>query len=100
MSTNFLHLAVTDSVRQAQEHYYGNPHPVADATGPDELTPEEVDFIQARQLLCGDDQRKRLALHPASWRSRGLPARFRSANTGVRRLSGQSPDAVHRQSSR
>jgi predicted pyridoxine 5'-phosphate oxidase superfamily flavin-nucleotide-binding protein len=48
MSTNFLHLAVTDSVRQAQEHYYGNPHPVADATGPDELTPEEVDFIQTR----------------------------------------------------
>jgi predicted pyridoxine 5'-phosphate oxidase superfamily flavin-nucleotide-binding protein len=49
MATNFLHLAVTDSVRRAQEHYYGDSHHAAGhATGPDELTPEEVDFIQAR----------------------------------------------------
>src|SRR5436190_11680114 len=48
MATNFLHLAVTDSVRQVQDHYYGDSHPVPDATGPDELTPEEIDFIQAR----------------------------------------------------
>jgi predicted pyridoxine 5'-phosphate oxidase superfamily flavin-nucleotide-binding protein len=49
MAANFLHLAVTDSVRQAQEHYYGDSHPAAaDAAGPDELTPEEMDFIQAR----------------------------------------------------
>ena len=48
MAANFLHLAVTDSVRKAQEHYYGDSHPVAGATGPDELTPEEVDFIHAR----------------------------------------------------
>ena len=48
MAANFLHVAVTDSVRKAQEHYYGDSHPVADATGPDKLTPEEVDFIQAR----------------------------------------------------
>jgi hypothetical protein len=49
MATNFLHLAVTDSVRRAQEHYYGDSHPAAgDATAPDALTPAEVDFIQAR----------------------------------------------------
>ncbi len=48
MAANFLHLAVTDSVRRAQEHYYGDTPFVADGTGPDELTSEEVEFIQAR----------------------------------------------------
>jgi len=48
MSTNFLHLAVTDSVRQAQERYYGNSQPATDRTGPDELTEEEIEFIRAR----------------------------------------------------
>src|SRR5436190_17512769 len=48
MAKNFHHLAITDSVRQAQKHYYGGLEPAALDTGPDELTPEEIEFIQAR----------------------------------------------------
>jgi predicted pyridoxine 5'-phosphate oxidase superfamily flavin-nucleotide-binding protein len=49
MAANFRHLIATDSVRQAQEHYYGVSETEANlTTGPDELTPEETDFIQAR----------------------------------------------------
>src|SRR5215469_8846172 len=47
MSNNFLDLAVTDSVRRAQRHYYGS-QPVVGAARPHHLTPEEIDFIQAR----------------------------------------------------
>src|SRR5580765_2203197 len=49
MSTNFQRLSRTTSVRQAQKHYYGASEPRTNpATPPDELTPEEIDFIQAR----------------------------------------------------
>jgi len=49
MPANFQHLSRTNSVREAQKHYYGASEPEADAaTPPDDLTPEEVDFIQAR----------------------------------------------------
>ena len=51
MPANFQRLSRTNSVREAQKHYYGASEPqvaAGDATGPDALTPEEVDFIQAR----------------------------------------------------
>ena len=49
MPTNFDHLSRTNSVREAQKHYYGASEVEADpATPPDELTPEEITFIQAR----------------------------------------------------
>ena len=48
MATNFLKLAVTDSVRKAQEHYFGRSQPIAGALERDALTEEEITFIQAR----------------------------------------------------
>ncbi len=49
MPANFQRLSRTKSVREAQKHYYGAAEPEAHAkTPPDELTSEEVDFIQAR----------------------------------------------------
>lgn len=48
MPANFQHLTRTDSVRQAQKHYYGASEPLREATTPDELTPEEIDFIRSR----------------------------------------------------
>jgi predicted pyridoxine 5'-phosphate oxidase superfamily flavin-nucleotide-binding protein len=48
MAENFLKLAVTDSVRQAQEHYFGSSPGVAPSSEPDALTPDEVAFIEAR----------------------------------------------------
>jgi predicted pyridoxine 5'-phosphate oxidase superfamily flavin-nucleotide-binding protein len=48
MADNFLKLAVTDSVRKAQEEYFGNSPGIAAPSEPDALTPDEVAFIQAR----------------------------------------------------
>ncbi|HSU52775.1 MAG TPA: pyridoxamine 5'-phosphate oxidase family protein [Candidatus Dormibacteraeota bacterium] len=48
MAANFQRLSTTNSVRQAQKHYYGDSDPAGDATAPDALTPEEVEFIGAR----------------------------------------------------
>jgi len=49
MSANFERLSRTDSVREAQKHYYGASEPQVDAATPlDELTAEETDFIRAR----------------------------------------------------
>ena len=51
MATTFQRLSRTNSVREAQKHYYGASEPqvaAGDATGPDELTPEEMAFIHAR----------------------------------------------------
>jgi predicted pyridoxine 5'-phosphate oxidase superfamily flavin-nucleotide-binding protein len=49
MPENFDRLSRTDSVRSAQERYYGASEPAVDAaTPPDELTPEEIDFVRAR----------------------------------------------------
>ena len=48
MATNFLKLAVTDSVRKAQEHYFGRSQPVPIASERDALTDEEISFIRAR----------------------------------------------------
>src|SRR5262245_42845871 len=47
MSNNFLDLAVTDSVRRAQQHYFGS-QPIAGAPRPHQLTAEEIEFIQTR----------------------------------------------------
>jgi predicted pyridoxine 5'-phosphate oxidase superfamily flavin-nucleotide-binding protein len=48
MATNFLNLTVTDSVRNAQRHYFGGSLPLASAPERDGLTGEEISFIQAR----------------------------------------------------
>jgi len=49
MSENFDRLSRTKSVREAQRHFYGASEPqVEPATPSDELTPEEVEFIKAR----------------------------------------------------
>ena len=46
MTTNFLKHTVTDSVRKAQEHYYGGSQPGAGAPERDALTDDETAFIQ------------------------------------------------------
>src|SRR5262245_37478300 len=48
MATNYLKLAVTDSVRKAQRHYYGRAQPTEGTPEQDALTDEEIAFIQAR----------------------------------------------------
>ena len=48
MPNQFLNLAVTNSVRQAQEHYYGSSEPPAGGPRPAVLTEEEIAYIQAR----------------------------------------------------
>lgn len=48
MASKFLELTVTDSVRRAQQHYYGQSRPLRPAPTSDPLTQEEIDFIQSR----------------------------------------------------
>jgi predicted pyridoxine 5'-phosphate oxidase superfamily flavin-nucleotide-binding protein len=48
MAAKFLELAFTDSVRKAQEHYYGKSQPVENAPERDALTEDEMGFIQSR----------------------------------------------------
>lgn len=48
MTTNYLKHTVTDSVRKAQEHYFGSSQPAAGDVGRDALTEDEIGFIQAR----------------------------------------------------
>ena len=48
MATNFLKHAVTDSVRKAQEHFYGSSPRIASTPGRDALTEDEIAFVQAR----------------------------------------------------
>jgi predicted pyridoxine 5'-phosphate oxidase superfamily flavin-nucleotide-binding protein len=48
MAANFLNHAVTDSVRKAQEQYYGSSQSFHRAPGRDALTEDEITFIQAR----------------------------------------------------
>jgi uncharacterized protein len=48
MTSKFLDLTVTDSVRQAQSHYYGKSPGLADAPDRDTLTEDETEFIQSR----------------------------------------------------
>jgi predicted pyridoxine 5'-phosphate oxidase superfamily flavin-nucleotide-binding protein len=48
MATNFLKHTVTDSVRKAQEHYFGSPALITGTPELDALTEDEVAFVQAR----------------------------------------------------
>jgi len=48
MATRFLELAFTESVRKAQEHYFGNSQRITDAPERDALTDDETQFIQSR----------------------------------------------------
>jgi len=51
MPENFERLSRTNSVREAQKLYYGASEPqveASDASGPDKLTHEEVEFVEAR----------------------------------------------------
>jgi predicted pyridoxine 5'-phosphate oxidase superfamily flavin-nucleotide-binding protein len=48
MTSKFLDLTVTDSVRKAQDHYYGKSPGLAGAPDRDTLTEEEKEFIQSR----------------------------------------------------
>jgi predicted pyridoxine 5'-phosphate oxidase superfamily flavin-nucleotide-binding protein len=48
MAAKFLDLAFTDSVRKAQQHYYGKSQPVENAPERDALTEDEMGFIQSR----------------------------------------------------
>ena len=48
MAAKFLELTFTDSVRKAQERYYGKSQPVDNAPERDALTEDEISFIQAR----------------------------------------------------
>lgn len=48
MASKFLQLAITDSVAKAQKHYYGKAQHIENAPERNELTEDEIGFIQAR----------------------------------------------------
>ena len=48
MAANFLNLAVTESVRKAQEHYFGGSQKFVGAPERDALTEDESNFIRDR----------------------------------------------------
>ncbi len=48
MAANFLKLAVTESVRKAQDHYFGRSQTFVGAPERDTLTEDEITFIQQR----------------------------------------------------
>ena len=48
MTTNFLKHTVTDSVRKAQEHYFGGSARITGTQERDALTEDEIAFVQAR----------------------------------------------------
>ena len=48
MADNFLKLAVTESVRKAQEHYFGESQDFVGTPERDALTEDEIAFIEAR----------------------------------------------------
>ena len=48
MALKFLDLAMTGSVRQAQEHYFGSAQRLPPAPDRDMLTEDEIQFIQSR----------------------------------------------------
>ncbi|MGB8355261.1 MAG: pyridoxamine 5'-phosphate oxidase family protein [Chthoniobacteraceae bacterium] len=48
MTAKFHELAFTDSVRNAQQEYYGQTRFVPNEAAPDLLTQDEIDFIKAR----------------------------------------------------
>src|SRR5438094_10231428 len=48
MAEKFLEIALTDSVRKAQEKYYGASQQIPNGAEPDPLTEDEIQFIQSR----------------------------------------------------
>ena len=48
MAEKFLELTFTDSVRKAQEHYFGNSRHIHSTAERDPLTDDEIAFIQSR----------------------------------------------------
>ena len=48
MAEKFLELTFTESVRKAQEHYFGNSRPIRSTADKDPLTDDEIDFIHSR----------------------------------------------------
>jgi uncharacterized protein len=48
MADNFLKLAVTESVRKAQEQYFGESQDLVSSPGRDALTEDEIVFVGAR----------------------------------------------------
>lgn len=48
MADNYLKLAVTESVRKAQEHYFGESQDFVSTPERDALTEDEIAFIEAR----------------------------------------------------
>ena len=48
MAGKFLELAFTDSVRKAQQHYFGRAQNIPAQSGRDPLTDEELQFISSR----------------------------------------------------
>jgi predicted pyridoxine 5'-phosphate oxidase superfamily flavin-nucleotide-binding protein len=48
MSSKFLELTVTDSVRKAQEHYFGLSQKIPPQPEPGPLSEEEIQFIRSR----------------------------------------------------
>ena len=48
MAEKFLELTFTDSVRKAQQHYFGNSRDIHGAAENDPLTEDEIAFIQSR----------------------------------------------------
>jgi predicted pyridoxine 5'-phosphate oxidase superfamily flavin-nucleotide-binding protein len=51
MAEQFLKILFTDSVRNAQEHYFGRSQRVDDTAQPDALTEDEIAFIQSRDTF-------------------------------------------------
>ena len=49
MPTKFLELTVTDSVRKAQEHYFGRSQNIPSQPERDPFSEEEIQFIQSRE---------------------------------------------------
>ncbi|MDX1950928.1 MAG: pyridoxamine 5'-phosphate oxidase family protein [Verrucomicrobiota bacterium] len=48
MAGRFMEIALTDSVRAAQEQYYGKPQRIPAAEASDPLTEDEIQFIRQR----------------------------------------------------
>jgi predicted pyridoxine 5'-phosphate oxidase superfamily flavin-nucleotide-binding protein len=48
MAEKFLEIAFTDSVQNAQAHYFGRSQQIAGAPERDALTEEEIDFVHSR----------------------------------------------------
>jgi uncharacterized protein len=48
MAEKFLELTFTDSVRKAQEHYFGHSRHIHSTAERDALTDDEIDFIHSR----------------------------------------------------